>query len=280
MGLGGYLCWTAVAREIRKRGPNNLLITPVERHGNNLIVKNSEIFIGNNDFCLNPIEHQSIGGIIIPLILNDPLSNYCKIDTPQRATHRFDKHIIEQYCEPFGIMNPDLKCYLTPDNSEFIDQIIHQRIGIDDFLTIEPYSNTEYTINRQYPFDYWQKIVNVLRDKIKIVQVGVKNKHILDGAIDMTGITTFKNTAGIIGKSKLFLSTEGGLVHAATAFNTKSIVIITGYQAQKMIAYPQNINIFIGRHGPCGLKTECSECIFDAHEHDYKDIVNAALCEI
>ena len=71
----------------------------------------------------------------------------------------------------------------------------------------------------------------------------------------------------------MFLSSEGGLVHAATAFNTKSVVIITGYQSEEMVAYPQNININISKHGPCGLKKECPECKKAAEEHDWREIV-------
>jgi hypothetical protein len=41
-----------------------------------------------------------------------------------------------------------------------------------------------------------------------------------------------------------------------------------------MVAYPQNININISTHGPCGLKTECPDCKRDAENHDWKKIVS------
>ena len=96
----------------------------------------------------------------------------------------------------------------------------------------------------------------------------------MNNVIDLTGRTSFSNTAAIIGKSSLFLSSEGGLVHAATAFNTTSVVVITGYQSEKMVAYPQNINVNISSHGPCGLKSECVECKLEADRHDPLEIVN------
>ena len=34
MGLGGYLTWTAAAREIRKKTGKNVKLMPVEQHGN------------------------------------------------------------------------------------------------------------------------------------------------------------------------------------------------------------------------------------------------------
>jgi hypothetical protein len=48
-----------------------------------------------------------------------------------------------------------------------------------------------------------------------------------------------------------------------------------------MVAYPQNINLNISTHGPCGLKVECPECKSDAENHDWTeicDIVKERLC--
>ena len=73
------------------------------------------------------------------------------------------------------------------------------------------------------------------------------------------------------------MSTEGGLVHAATAVDTKSLVIMTGFGDPKLWSYPQNINIFIGKHGPCGLKIPCPDCLADVQDHDEKQVINAVL---
>ena len=68
----------------------------------------------------------------------------------------------------------------------------------------------------------------------------------------------------LIGKSRIFLSSEGGLTHASTTTDTPALVVLTGYQHEKMVAYPQNINVDISSHGPCGLKQECPECRQDS----------------
>ena len=280
MGLGGYLTWTAVAREIRKKYGNNIKLMPVEQHGSffKFIDKDINIFKNNDDFCLDYRKGALNNWQILPLVLNNPAANYCKKDTPQKAFHRYDKHIIEQICELYGIDNPELRCYLKPDISDWwFKEQIEELFGTHvppPFITIEPNSKTNYTPNRAYPFEKWQKIVNSLKDKIPFVQVGVKGSKILENVIDWTGKTSFYNTAAMIGYSSLFLSSEGGLVHAATSFNTKSLVIITGYQSEKMVAYPQNININISTHGPCGLKVECPQCTADAKSHNWENIVN------
>ena len=291
MGLGGYLCWTAAAREIRKKHGDNIKLMPVEQHGSLfkflLNHKDIEIFKDNNDFCLSYSQGSLNNSFILPLVLNNPSANYCKKDTPNKAFHRTDKHIIEQYCEIYGIDNPNLKCYLkASESSRWFKEKIEKwfdtpsKAETPPFITIEPNSNLDYTPNRAYPFEKWQNIVNALKNKIPFVQVGVKGSRILENVIDWTGKTTFRNTAGMIGHSRLFLSAEGGLVHAATAFNTKSLVIITGYQSEKMVAYPQNINVNISSHGPCGLKLECQECQNDALKHEWQKIVNLIEVEL
>jgi ADP-heptose:LPS heptosyltransferase len=214
------------------------------------------------------------GQHVFPLVLNNPQANYCKKDTPEKAYHRTDAHIIEQYCEVYGIKNPTLRCYIDffDDEKAEIEKLIKNYIGNKEFITVEPHSKDNYTRNRSYDFEKWQSIVDELKEEFTIVQLGNSNK-ILNNVVNLTGITTFIQAVGVIGKSKLFMSTEGGLVHAATAVDTKSLVIITGYQSEKMVAYPQNINVNISSHGPCGLKIECKDCKNDLNNHDWKKIV-------
>ena len=151
----------------------------------------------------------------------------------------------------------------------------------NDFITIEPESKNNYTPNRIYPFEKWQSIVDDLSKEIQVVQIGNPSSRILNNVTNLVGKTTFREAALLIGKSKMFISTEGGLSHAATTTDTPALVIITGYQHEKMVAYPQNINLNISTHGPCGLKVGCPDCKRDADNHDWTeicDIVKEYLC--
>ena len=47
-----------------------------------------------------------------------------------------------------------------------------------------------------------------------------------------------------------------------------------------MVAYPQNINVNISSHGPCGLKVQCQECNKDSENHDWSEIVNLVEKEL
>ena len=266
MGLGGHLTWTALAREAKIHfNKPELKIVPYM--GDISRPVKSEIFFNNPNFYNDESAVQ-----IFPIQLNKPETNYCKLDTPKKAHHKGDKHIIVQICEHYGIDNPELKCDLYFSDEQH-KKVTALRKQLDkDFIILEPHSKTNYTPNRVYPFEKWQSIVDEVSKNIQVVQVGQKAGRLLKNVVDFTGKTSFKEAALLIGKSKLFVSAEGGLVHAATAVNTTSVVIITGYQDVRMVAYPQNINVNIAKHGPCGLKIPCSACQDDAEKHDYNII--------
>ena len=273
MGLGGYLAWTAVARELKKQLPEQVKVLPCEGDG-----KNVTRLIRSPVFENSPhIYKTGDGDQAFPMFLNNPQANYCKTDTPIKAYHRKDKHIIEQMCEVYGIDNPELRCemFFTDRERQNVKNLTDSLEG--KFVTIEPYSKTNYTPNRAYPFEKWQNIVNVLKNHVQVVQIGNESGPLLQNVIDYRGKTSFREAAILIGESELFLSTEGGLVHAATTVDTRSVVIITGYQDVRMVAYPQNININIGNHEPCGLKVKCDECFEEVNSHDEQEIVDKAL---
>lgn len=276
MGLGGYLAWTAVVREVADKLPEGTKILPCEGDGKNVTkIVRSPVFENNPHIYKN-----GDGDTAFPLFLNNPQANYCKNDTPLKAYHRGDRHIIEQMCEFYDIKEPKLRCelYFTTPEKAKIDKLLG---GLESrFVTIEPYSKTNYTPNRVYPLEKWQNVVDSIKDRIQVVQIGVSGGPLLKNVVDYRGLTSFREAAILIGKSKLFLSAEGGLVHAATAVDTPSLVIITGYQDERMVAYPQNININIATHGPCGLKIDCEECKKDRLDHDYMEIVEKTKKEL
>lgn len=278
MGLGGYLTWTAAAREIRKH--YGLRSLPIESLPNGFFkIINSKIFRDNPNFALNYPENKQ-EEVVFPLVLNAHETNYVKEDFVDRVLHRHDKHIIHLICEFYGIKNAPLECemFFNDNVNQVVDEKV-KRIG-GEFIVIEPHSKLDFTTNRVYPFEKWQKIVDWILENThyKVVQVGLPDKERLRGTT--WSATGFFSATGLIGKSRLFLSSEGGLVHAATAVDTKSLVVITSYQSEKMVAYPQNINIYVGRHDPCGLKTRCPDCKRDAQDHDYNEIIDAIKQEL
>ena len=275
MGLGGYLTWTAAAREIvQKVGIPGMRILPVEVYTGGLMkVIKDDVFLGN-PHILQDIEESSL---VFPLQLNNPHTNYCKEDTPQRATLRCDKHIIGQICEVYGIPHPELKCdlYFTDDERSNVRKLLKDIPR--PFIVVEPQAFDEYTVNKKYPTEKWQWIVDQLRDEIAVVQVGLPSSvHRLTGVVDLLGKTTFREACLVIEAADLLTSGEGGLMHGASAVETDSVIVFTGFNSPGLSGYPNNTNIWIGSdHGPWGMKGLCSKCKLEADTHDPKEILEA-----
>lgn len=281
MGLGGYLTWTAVAREIVSAiGVPGMKVLPIEQHQGGIIrVIKSDIF-ENNPYILQEIKESAH---CFPMILNHPQSNYCKKDTPDHAVHRYDKHMIDQICEFYGIQSPRLKCelYFTEEEEKKVSAILKEVGG--PYVCIEPQSNDEYCVNKKYPTSKWQKVVDDLNELgYKVVQVGRKNRdHNLEGVINLCGRTSFREAAIVIRESLLFASTDGGLMHASNAVGTKSVIVYTGFVHPRLTGYPENRNIWIGEnHGPCGMKTFCQKCYDESQSHDHREVVESIISMI
>ena len=114
MGLGGYLVWTGVIREVAKRLPEDIKILPCEGDGKKVTkLVRSPVFENNPH-----IYKVGDGEEAFPLFLNNPTANYCKTDTPVKAHHRYDKHMMAQMFEFYDIQDYELKCELFFTNTE------------------------------------------------------------------------------------------------------------------------------------------------------------------
>ena len=94
---------------------------------------------------------------VFPLVLNNQDLNYCKSDTPEKAIHRYDKHVVGQICEHYGIENPKINCeiYFSDEEIKKVDFLFEENKLNTKFVVIEPQSNEEYSINKVYPFQKW-----------------------------------------------------------------------------------------------------------------------------
>ena len=67
------------------------------------------------------------------------------------------------------------------------------------------------------PLKKWQNIVNeLIKYNINIVQVSLPNQKLLDNVIDFRSkLSSFRECGSLLKYCSLFLSTEGGLMHAS-----------------------------------------------------------------
>jgi len=83
---------------------------------------------------------------------------------------------------------------------------------------------------KQYP--YYKEVVSLLKEKnLRICSLGAPGEYV-SGTIDKTGLKLL-DSLGIIANSKLVLSNDSGLYHAANTLGVKSVVIFTATSIEK-----------------------------------------------
>jgi len=83
---------------------------------------------------------------------------------------------------------------------------------------------------KQYP--YYKEVITLLKERsLDICALGAPNEHI-SGTVDRTGLNLL-DSLGIIKNSRLVLSNDSGLYHAANALGVQNIVIFTATSIEK-----------------------------------------------
>jgi len=94
-----------------------------------------------------------------------------------------------------------------------------------------------------WPTPHWNELVRMLKDRgYKVVTLGKQFEEKVDGAVDLTGMTTFFETAALIAKARFHIDSESGLVHIARGVGTRSIVLF-GPTPVECFGYGDNINL-------------------------------------
>jgi hypothetical protein len=173
-------------------------------------------------------------------------------------------------------------------------------LGQQLYITVHNGFDAEFRIHKGevlqgstkvYP--HFDKLVGHLKKRypeIKIVQLGVETSNpILNVDIDLLSKTSMSETAMIIKNSLLHIDNEGGLVHLATALDTKCCVLF-GPTAFDYYAYENNFNVrpnFCGgcwwtttdwmQHCPRGLGRP--ECLHSIQPEEVVDLVSKYIKE-
>ena len=259
MGIGGQLMWTAVSHEINKR------------------TGKKTCFINNNKIIIEDVwkNNPSISFIKNNSIILDLTSN----GYPERITKKnwdVSKHTIVSRCNHFKITEPIIKCYLyfTEDEIKYIENIVKELPK--EFVVIEPHAKTSWFKHKQYPLYKWQNIVNNLYKNIPIVQMSQSNKSVLKNVINISHkIRNFREAACLLKYAKLFLSTEGGLMHASNAVNTKCVIIFPPMFDPTFTTYDNVINIWVKdqNHFNCFKDGDCVKCRELMNNHNEQEII-------
>jgi len=133
---------------------------------------------------------------------------------------------------------------------------------------------------KQYP--YYKEVVSLLKERsLRICSLGAPSEYV-SGTMDKTGLPLL-DSLGIIANSKLVLSNDSGLYHAANALGVKNIVIFTATSIDKNFdSRFHKFSTIIGRDDldcrPCQAGRGWKRCkVWDCREIKPETIYNKVM---
>ena len=99
--------------------------------------------------------------------------------------------------------------------------------------------------------------INHVRDTVAAtpeahwVQIGQQGEPVIEGTINLLGQTSVRETIYLISRSRLVLSMEGFVTHAAAAFNVPSLVPLSGVYDPYGFIYPSTVALISPQKPPC-----------------------------
>ena len=286
MGFGGALIWTGIARNLKSKYPDKRVIFYYRYRGSlkDYILKpfrtepshpEHVIYKYNEDIeCV--CDHLTWllkkwfyrQGISIIVDLDNPAYFYYERDRAERIFYKTGRHAIQIGCDVHNIPNAKLqpKIKLSDREKERANRLLKSHgLFSNQYICIEPHAKKEFTPNKAWFWKNWQELVNHINRYVRdnhiscnLVQIGVKTDRVLKGVVDLTGKTSFRETAHILKNAITFLSYMGGLTHLSKAVGKKNIVIISAWEPLELASYPDDINLYTDIDCKnCGLKIPC-----------------------
>lgn len=147
-----------------------------------------------------------------------------------------------------------------------------------DYVLIEPNVKRRANPNKQWGFDRWQTLVDLMPD-VRWVQTGEKCARQLRG-VEFIQTGTFRLAAVVLSRARLSVLPEGGLHHASAHIGRRAVVLFGGVTPVETFGYPSHDNIAVGE--PCGNWKTCRHCalIWESITPQFvRGRVEAMLCD-
>lgn len=279
MGLGGALIWTGLAYNLKNEWPNKKVIFLYEKSLRNFIFRkphpdhaayqnNSDI-----DYIFDYIAWRFKKSKFNPqdttiVDMANPAYFYYEKDTAERIFYKTGRHAIQIACDVHNIPNAKLQPRIELSEKEIsrANRLLKSR-GLlpNQYICVEPHAKKGFTPNKAWFWENWQRLMDLINRYIhdnnltcKLVQIGLPTDKVLDGVVDLTGETSFRETAQILKESITFVGYIGGLLHLSKAVGKKNIVLVSAWEPLELASYPDDVNFYTDIECKnCGLKIPC-----------------------
>jgi len=147
----------------------------------------------------------------------------------------------------------DVKLWLRPE-----DRKLARLLNGRDYAVVHNGAGGS-CIAKMWPGKHWAALVGWLRGiGLEVFQVGWRDDPLVQGAHDLRGFTTLRETAGLIEGARLLVDTEGALVHMAQAVGQKNAIVLYGPTPPVCFGYPG--------HEAVVTPLECRGCWYAARD--------------
>lgn len=232
-GIGDDILCTAIFRELRRRGHDNFWF----------VSRWPALFEHNPDAppVVRPLERydQLLRGLGADVAYAFYTSYNPAFDRDEPLPMQ---HLISIMCQKAGITGTiDLRPYMTVADAEAARgkiaprQIAIQSAGLDAAHSMH---------NKNWYLDGYQGVVNALKDRYDFVQLGSRSDPPLEGAVDLRGKTSLRETAAVLSQSLAFVGQVGMLMHMARAVDCRAVVVYGGRELPSQSGYPCNENLY------------------------------------
>lgn len=240
-GIGDDLLCTVIFRELRQRNQHKFWS----------MSKHPELYLYNKDIEMVVPPYDRYDTLMKRLGVKI-VYPWCTSYNPayDRDDPFPEQHIISLMCEKAGILGPiTLKPYLVLHESEMEQgQVVQRQIAIQSSGLNARHAMT----NKDWFIEGYQGVVSSLKSKYEFVQIGSTGDPPLEGALDLRGKTTLRQTAALLSRSLAFVGQVGLLMHLARAVDCRSVIVYGGRERPSQSGYSCNENLY--------SELSCSPC--------------------
>ncbi len=248
INLGDTISFTIFLNQLRKIYPDVFIIIDGHRTFNqDKFERNdfSNLLLGNPDIdllILKPEDFLKLKGK--PLVKFHYHMDILMIQQCFLGAWRDGSHEADLFCDIIGIPRPDKlepKIYLSKSEIEegkYILDALMQNKSKDPVLIQAEAVNPL----KQWPKKCWDKLVNIIKDKYEVIQIGIDPAWQLEGAISLIGESySLRQIAAIALQSKRFIGIDSGIHHLCRAVGSNCVVIAPSVYPKSLWAYPEDI---------------------------------------
>ena len=244
--LGDDLMGSVVFRELKKRGARNLAFATPHR---TLFEQNRDVDRLLGQTYPHRAYWSQLGLPIVPL-------TYTSYQPLTDADQPPDEHILIKLCRRARLTGlVELRPYLFLTRAEFAaGKMAENQVAIQSSGLAAPNSMR----NKEWYPQRFQEVCTELRSDVTVIQLGAASDPKLEGAMDLRGKTSVRQSAAILANSLVFIGLVGFLMHLARAVDCRSVILYGGREKPTQSGYVANKNLYNQvRCAPCWLRNPC-----------------------